>query len=380
MAGCAGETRRTDVDTIDPMVVPAPPGWDTSTEASNWRWMRWAAPAFIVSLLLLGSMQVSLPYYALAPGDARQVNDLIRVPKERSFPPRGKVLLSTVSLSRVNALEAFFGWLDSDVDVLPEDQILGTTPRNKFTQQNIQEMDTSKQLASVVALRRLGYAVPEQGKGALVVQVEKGAPASGRLVQGEVITGVDGHPAALSQEVVDRIKTHEPGESIRLDVTGVKGETRVEQVVLGRRPDGGEGYLGVVLNTKEQKFDFPFDVAIDSGTIGGPSAGLAFTLGVLDTLTAGELTGGKKVAATGTIEIDGHVGDVGGVVQKTAAVRAAGASVFLVPPGEYEDAIAHAGPKLEVVKVTSLDEALAAMARLGGDVSALGSTPSGTSG
>lgn len=375
MAGCARQTRRTDVDTIDPMVVPAPPGWDTSPEHSNWRWLRWGAPAFIVLVLLLGSMQVSLPYYALAPGDARQVNDLIRVPKDRSFPPRGEVLLSTVSLSRVNALEAFFGWLDADVDVLPEDQILGTTPRGRFTQQNIQEMDTSKQLAAVVALRRLGYTVAEQGKGALVVQVEKDAPAFGRLAQGDVITGIDGRPASLSQEVVQGIRVHKPGEVVRLDVMGVKGVTRVEEVTLGTRPDSGEGFLGVVLHTKEQKFDYPFDVVIDSGTIGGPSAGLAFTLGVLDTLTAGELTGGTKVAATGTIEIDGSVGDVGGVAQKTAAVRAAGVNVFLVPAGEYKDALAHAGPKLEVVKVATLDDALAAMARLGGDVSALGATP-----
>lgn len=382
MAGCARQTRRTDVDTIDPMVVPAPPGWDTSPEHSNWRWLRWGGPAFVVLVLLLGSMQVSLPYYALGPGDARQVNDLIRVPKDRSFPPRGEVLLSTVSLSRVNALEAVFGWLDPNVDVLPEDQILGTTPRGRFTQQNIQEMDTSKQLAAVVALRRLGYTVAEQGKGALVVQVEKKAPAYGRLDQGDVITGIDGRPASLSQEVVQGIRLRKPGESVRLDVLDVKGVIRVEEVTLGTRPDSGEGYLGVVLKTKEQKFDYPFDVVIDSGTIGGPSAGLAFTLGVLDTLTAGELTGGKKVAATGTIEIDGTVGDVGGVVQKTAAVRAAGANVFLVPAGEYKDALAHAGPKLEVVKVSSLDEALAAMASLGGDVSALGAapTPAGTPG
>jgi PDZ domain-containing protein len=332
-------------------------------------------------LLLLGSMQVSLPYYALAPGDARQVNDLIRVPKDRSFPPRGEVLLSTVSLRRVNALGAFFGWLDSDIDVLPEKQILGSTPRSKFTEQNIQEMDTSKQLAAVVALRRLGYTVAEHGKGGLVVDVEEKAPASGRLSQGDVITGIDGRPAALSQEVVQVIRQHKPGESVRLDVLGVKGETRVEDVVLGKRPEGGdEGFLGVVLHTKEQKFDYPFDVVIDSGTIGGPSAGLAFTLGVLDTLTAGELTGGRKVAATGTIEIDGRVGDVGGVVQKTAAVRAAGASVFLVPPEEYEAARSHAGSKLEVVKVETLDDAIAAMARLGGDVSALGVTPTGTPG
>ena len=380
MAGCARQTRRTDVDTINPMVVPAPQGWDTSPEPSSWRWLRWGAPAFLAMLVLLGSMQITLPYYALAPGDARQVNDLIRVPKDRSFPPRGKVLLSTVSLSRVNAFEAFFGWLDPDTDVVSEDLILGTTPRDKFTQQNIQEMDTSKQLAAVVALRRLGYTVAEKGKGGLVVQVEKKAPADGRLVQGDVVTAIDGRPTMLSQEVVQGIRQHKPGETVRLDVLGVKGDTRVEEIVLGRRPDNGEGYLGVVLNTKEQKFDYPFDVVIDSGTIGGPSAGLAFTLGVLDTLTAGELTGGKKVAATGTIEIDGKVGDVGGVVQKTAAVRDAGAEVFLVPDGEYAEAAAHAGGKLKVVKVSDLDDALAALAGLGGDVSALGAAPAGVPG
>jgi PDZ domain-containing protein len=308
------------------------------------------------------------------------VDDLIKVPKDRSFPPRGKVLLATVSLSRVNALGAIFGWLDPNIDVLPEDQVLGKTPRGQFTQQNIEEMDTSKQVAGVVALRRLGYAVPEEGKGGLVVQVEKSAPAYGRLAVGDVITGVDGRATSLSQEVVQGIRQHTPGQMIRLDVRGVHGDTRVEEVTLGRRSDGGDAYLGVVLNTKEQKFDLPFDVVIDSGTIGGPSAGLAFTLGVLDTLSAGELTGGKRVAATGTIEIDGTVGDVGGVVQKTAAVRAAGAQVFLVPAGEYKQALAHAGSKLKVVKVTSLDQALVALARFGGDVSALGAKPAGTPG
>ena len=371
-----------DMDTIDPMVVPAPLSWDPSPEPRSWRWLRWALPAFVALVVLLGALQVSLPYYALAPGSARQVNDLIRVPGDRKFPPRGRVLLSTVSLRQVNVLEGLLGWLDPDVDVLPEDQVLGTTPRDEFTQQNLQLMDDSKQVAVVVALRRLGYPVAEHGKGALVVQVEKGSPADGRLAQGEVITAVDGRPASLSHEVVAGIRGHRPGEIVRLGVQGLDGAGRVEELALARRPDGGSeaGFLGVLLRTKEQRFDYPFDVGIDSGTIGGPSAGLAFTLGILDTLSMGELTGGKKVAVTGTIEIDGSVGDVGGVVQKTAAVRAAGADIFLVPPGEYDEARAHGGRSLEVVKVATLDDAIAALARLGGDISALGKAPAGTSG
>lgn len=379
MARCGPETKYKD--SIAPMVVPhAPLSWEPQPEPRQRRWARWGVPAVVSTLLVLGAAQLNLPYYALAPGEARQVNDLIRVPKDRAFPPDGRVLLSTVSLSQVNALQAVRGWLDREIDVLPEDKVLGTTRRDDFTQQNLQLMDDSKQAAVVVALRRLGYEVAEEGKGALLIQIEEDSPADGRLAQGEVVVGVDGRPTTLSQEVVAGIRAHQAGETVRLDVLGVDGEARVEEIALGRREGGTEGFLGVVLRTKEQRFDYPFEVVIDSGTIGGPSAGLAFTLGVIDSLSVGELTGGKKVAATGTIELDGTVGDVGGVVQKTAAVRAAGADVFLVPDGEYEDALAHAGASLDVVKVSTLDEAIQVMARLGGDVSALGKGPAGTAG
>jgi PDZ domain-containing protein len=121
-------------------------------------------------------------------------------------------------------------------------------------------------------------------------------------------------------------------------------------------------------------------VSIDSGQVGGPSAGLAFTLGLIDKLSAGELTGGRTVAATGTIDVDGFVGDVGGVPQKTAAVIASGASVFLVPANEFDEATARAGTRLEVVKVDTLKDALSALGRLGGDVAALGAASTGTPG
>src|SRR5205085_11289384 len=106
--------------------------------------------------------------------------------------------------------------------------------------------------------------------------------------------------------------------------------------------DTGNGpCLGISLGTKAHKFDYPFDVKIDTAGIGGPSAGLAFTLALIDDLTPGELTGGRDVAVTGTIDIDGKVGEVGGVVQKTAAVRRVHASLFLVPSGEYAEARKH---------------------------------------
>lgn len=357
------------METIDPMVVRDPLPWDLPPRPRARRTLRWVVPAVALCLLLAAAILIEVPYYAIAPGTARQVNDLIAVPDDRANPPEGQVLLTTVSLRRVSTLEALQGWLDPDTAVVPEDRILGAGRRRDFSRENLEQMDDSKNVAVLVALRRLGFPVTEQGEGALVVEVRAGSPAAGRLVVGDVVTAVDGVASPLKQSVVDAIGSRRPGEQLRLTVKGVNGATREEQITLGVTPEipAGGAFLGVVLRTKAQTFDMPFDITIDSGDIGGPSAGLAFTLGLLDTLTRGELTGGAKVAVTGTIALDGSVGDVGGVRQKTAAVRAAGADYFLVPPGEFNEARAQAGNRLEVRRVASLEEAIAALADLGGD-------------
>ncbi|MGH9181206.1 MAG: PDZ domain-containing protein, partial [Acidimicrobiales bacterium] len=303
------------------MVVRGPLDWHRRPSPGTPRWLRWAAPAAVLAIVLVAAIVVEVPYYAIAPGTARQVNDLIAVPRDRANPPEGRVLLATVALRRVSAVEAVQGWLDPDTAVVPEDEILGDRGRRDFSRQNLELMDDSKNVAVLVALRRLGFPVTERGKGGLVVEVRRGSPAAGRLVAGEIITSVDGGATPLTQSVVAALAARRPGEQVRLAVLGVDGVGRDETVTLGARPPGGTsaagGFLGVVLRTKEQSFDMPFDVTIDSGSIGGPSAGLAFTLGVLDALTRGELTGGAKVAVTGTISLDGSVGDVGGVTQKT---------------------------------------------------------------
>ena len=122
---------------------------------------------------------------------------------------------------------------------------------------------------------------------------------------------------------------------------------------------------------RQQDFSLPFEVAIDSGKVGGPSAGLEFALSILDQLTPGELTGGGKVAVTGTIELDGTVGPVGGVPQKTVTVRRAGAKLFLVPKEQVAEAQAKATDGVEVVGVGTLDEAIEALAARGGDRSGI---------
>jgi PDZ domain-containing protein len=200
----------------------------------------------------------------------------------------------------------------------------------------------------------------------VVASVEPRLPAAGILQPGEVIVALDSKAVALKEDLVAAIAAHRPGDTVTLSV--VKGSGQAPQPVsvkLGARADGS-AILGVTLQTRNQRFDVPVKVTIDSGNIGGPSAGLAFTLAVLDVLTPGELTGGVPVAATGTIEPDGRVGPVGGVAQKTAAVRRAGAKMFLVPSAELKEAQAHAGKNLQIVRVDSVDDALRALSGLKG--------------
>ena len=360
--------------TVEPIVVRSPLGWDPVAPERKRPWLPFAVIGGVLLVVLGASMLIQLPYYALAPGSARQVDDLIVAESTTTFQPKGEVMLTTITLGKVTPLEALTGWLRDDVDVVPEERILPPdTSDEDYRRFNVAEMDDSKQTAVVVALRRLGYQVAERGEGAVVERVLPEFPANGRIEPGEVIKAVDGKPVALVQEASALIGAHNVGEIVRLDVASADGaSSRLVEVPLAADPQqAGKAVLGVFLRTSKRTFDLPFPVEIRSGSIGGPSAGLAFTLGVIDLLTENELTGGQKVAVTGTIEIDGRVGDVGGVAQKTEAVKDAGVKYFLVPAGEYEIAKAHAGDDLVVIKVSTLQEALDALGQLGGDLSGL---------
>lgn len=356
------------------MVVRSPLGWDPVVHRSRRPWLPWAIAGGVVAVVMVVMAWVTLPYYALAPGSARTVDGLITAEEGRLIPPEGEVLLTTITLGRVTPFGALRGWIRDDIDIVPEEDILPPDiSDDDFRQLNVAAMDDSKQTAIVVALRRLGYQVVEKGQGALIERVIPEFPANGRLSPGDVITAVDGTPVTLVQEATALIAKHQVGESVALGIRPADGgEARTVDVPLAADPDqGGKAVLGVFLRTSQRTFDLPFEVDIESDRIGGPSAGLAFTLGLIDQLTEGELTGGRKVAVTGTIEIDGRVGDVGGVAQKTSAVNESGADVFLVPAGEFEVAKQRADRGVVVLKVATLQEALDALASLGGDLSGL---------
>ncbi len=320
-----------------------------------------AAVASLLVVAAVAALFIRIPYDTIAPGSASRVDDLIVINGHDAYPPKGKVLFTTVSVrERVNLWEALAGWLDPDVDVVSDNDIRGPVPPDQYHQLNVEAMADSKTSAEAIVLRHMGFT--DIGGGAEVISVEPGLPVASVLKPKDLIVGADGQPVTGPAEVIAVIRSHKPGESVNLSVVRDAGPPVDLTTTLGTG-DQGQALLGVRLSTK---LKLPFGITIDSGNIEGPSAGLAYSLALLDQLTPGDLTGGATVAATGELGPDGVVAPIGGVAQKVAAVRKAGAKMFLVPKDNYAEAKAHAGSHLKVVAIGTYDDALRALATLPG--------------
>ncbi len=350
----------------------APPPSPPEPQERRRRWpivVTVAVMGFFV-ILLLGTV-IRLPYVIFSPGSATPVDPIVRISGAPTYPHRGNVLFLTVSVSRErpNVWRYLVAEADDDSDVIGEHDYLQGASRSTVQKENVVAMDDSQLAAKKVALERLGYTVVATGKGALVEQVLKHGPAAGHLHDGDVITAIDGQPIQLRDEVGTAVRAKPAGTTFVFTVKH-KGATRSEAVTSAKAPAGelrGKPYIGIGAGTVGLKLHFPVGVTIDPGAVSGPSAGLAFTLTIIDKLSPGNLTGGKNVAVTGTMELGGTVGEVGGVPQKTAAAIDAGAKLFLVPTAEAREAKARAGSAMKVVGVNSIDDALRALRRNGGD-------------
>jgi PDZ domain-containing protein len=357
-------------DTTDEIVLAGPDdgggseadGWTRPRPPRRRRW--WLVPLIVVGLAAIAAMFIRLPYDTIAPGSSRQVNDVVLVKGGPSYPPKGQILETTVSVrERVSPYEVLFGWLSPDIDVISEKQVRGNTPPKVYEQQNVDAMTDSKKVAEAVALQHLGYNVV-QGSGAVIRDVKPGTAAAGILNPGDVIVAVDGKPVSIETQAVDAIHAHKPGDRVTMSVVRGKAPPQPIEATLGSQ--GGQPLLGVTLETSGLQFKLPFDINIDSGSVVGPSAGAAFGLELLDQLTPGELSGGGKVAVTGQLFLDGKIGEIGGVAQKAVTVRRSGASIFIVPRANYKEAKAHAGNHLKVYAVDTFDDALRILGTLNG--------------
>jgi Lon-like protease len=324
--------------------------------------------AFLLAAFLIGAAFVPLPYYLFKPGAVRDTEPLITVSGAEVYPSDGSIGYTTVSLRQATLLGLTQGWLDDDIDVVPRDDVLSGRDVDENRELNLQMMTDSKQVATFVALDRLGYDVSMM-VGQAVSEVVPDSPADGLIEPGSVITAIDGEQFDDPDDLARLLGDEAPGDRVTVSVQTAPGRDEDVELALVAAPDDpSRAVMGVQVAPVAMDFEFPFEVTIDTGDVGGPSAGLAFTLALIDDLTPGDLTGGAEVAVTGTIQPDGTVGPIGGAGQKAAAVRRDGLDLFLVPSADYEDAVEHAGDDLEVVAVDTIDEALDALGDHGGNV------------
>ena len=320
--------------------------------------MRQRVTAAVGVLALIGLVFAinfyQLPVIALSPGPMEDVLARLKVEGSRVYDSEGKLYLTSVGIDDdVRFYEALLDMANRDVQLLPRAELY---PEEQDTaeidKENAALMDRSKETASVVALREVGYEI--EPSGVEVTQVVAGTPADGKLRAGDRILDADGRAVASTDEVRAAITRHEIGERVAFRIDRDDTEKNVSVQV---READGQPRVGILL--RDLFPDLPVKVSIETqNNIGGPSAGLMFTLSIIDKLTPEDLTGGKRIAGTGEIALDGGVLPVGGVAEKLIAVRRLGVTTFLIPAENCDSVRGQVPDGLRLVKVSTIDDAL----------------------
>lgn len=323
--------------------------------------------AVMVLLLSLGVMVAPVPYVVLRPGptwDTLGVSDgtpVIEIDGEQASESAGQLHLTTVSVDpEVSLFDAIYAWFDPADAVVPEELIYPPDrTREQVDERNAEQFAASQFAAETAALRYLGYP-----SVVTVVRVADGAPAEGALEPGDVLETVDGSEVADVAELQRLVSTEPAGTTLTIGYRrdGEPGTTEITTAALGGQDDTARIGVGV-----SYQVDAPFELTIGLERIGGPSAGLMFALGIIDKLEPEDLTGGEIIAGTGTIDQQGAVGAIGGIPQKLVAAGELGATAFLVPSPNCAEALATAPGGMILVRVETLEEAVAALAQLRAD-------------
>lgn len=364
----------TNVNNLDAIVdgLPAVPD-EQQPPRRSWlrRWWWVVAIAVVTSMVAavaVAAMFIHVPYVIESPGNLYTTNDRISITGAEQYPTVDKIDLVTVSIdTRVTVVEKFLADRNGDDIVVPAKDVLGSQTPAQNEELNKLLMMQSKDTAVLVALQRLGYDVKPTATGVVVQDTVPGSPADGVLRVAETIVAIDGLPVRSTEDLRAIFQSRVPGDRVSITLEATDGTSRTVEVTLTENPDeAGKAFLGIGLVDRLVYPDLPVQVSIVSGGIGGPSAGLAFTLGILDLMSPGDLTAGNEIAATGTIHADGTIGPVGGIASKVMTVDRANVRYFLVPMEDAEEAEAHAPDDLQIVPVNTLDDALNFLASIGG--------------
>lgn len=353
------------------------------------------ASTLILIALLCAGVLIKVPYSEMSPGPT--VNTLgdvdgepvLQITGHKTYETSGNLNMTTVRVTgadyHMNLVEAVYGWLAHDTVVVPHDTLYpnGKT-EEQSTQENAEEFSQSQESAKVAALTELGIPVKSR---VVVSSVVKDSPAQGKLHAGDVIRNVDGTVVEQPEDVAKLVTRHKPGQDVTFTVVPAKTAAAAEKA--GKEPEGTEK---IVITTEKAPKEnraivgiqagtdhtFPFKIDIKLADVGGPSAGLMFSLGIVDKLTPGQLTGGRFVAGTGTIDDKGKVGPIGGITMKLVGARDAGARYFLTPAENCAAAASDTPDGLTLVKVKTIDDAKKSLDRIRtGDTDGLPSCSAG---
>ena len=304
---------------------------------------------------------VTVPYVSLGPGpafdtlgevDGKQVVD---IKGTQTHPTSGHLDMTTVSQrDGLSLAEALTLWLSGQEQLMPRDLVYPPgQSREEIDKANDVDFKESEHSAEYAALGYLKYP-----QAVTVAAVNDPGPSVGKLQAGDSVQAVNGTPVATVEQFTSYLKNTKPGQPVTVDFRRKNAPPGVAQITLGSNKDRKYGFAGLsVMNAPWAPFVVDFNLA----NVGGPSAGLMFSLAVVDKLTTGNLAGSKFVAGTGTIKPDGTIGRIGGIVHKMTAARDAGATVFLVPAENCYEATSGKLPGLQLVKVDNLGGAVNAL-------------------
>ncbi|WP_042442376.1 YlbL family protein [Streptacidiphilus jiangxiensis] len=337
------------------------------------------AATLMLIALFCAALVVPAPYAEMSPGPTYNTlgdqngKPVIVITGHHTYPTTGNLNMTTVEVSsadyRPNLVSALIGWINSDMAIVPHSTLYpDNQTEQQAQQQNAEEFSASQDSAKAAALSTLGFPVKAE---VIVAAVVENSPSVGKLHAGDVIVAVDGTPVTDPQQVSTLVTKHQPGQDVvftvvpkdkTTDITRTPAQqAAVEQkvtITTAKNPDTGKAMVGI---QPDVEHTFPFDVQINLGDVGGPSAGLMFSLGIVDKLNGTNLTGGKFIAGTGTIDADGNVGPIGGITMKLIAARNAGAQYFFTPADNCAEAASATPSGLTLVKETSLKGALDAL-------------------
>ncbi|MDY6827007.1 MAG: S16 family serine protease [Bacillota bacterium] len=316
----------------------------------------------IIVIIVLG-LFIPIDYYVVRPSRAVELSGLITV-EGADTGDEGKFYLVTVTQQNASLTFAAVAYFHPHMELRPSSSVLpADMDEEEYRELLVEYMTESQHMAKVVALRESGYDVTIISEGVEVIGFLEDTEASDYLQEGDIIHAVDGKEIYLASEVTVLVQDRRVGDDVTLTIERDNQKMTVTVPTYPGPDDPEIPRIGIYIKSLPWEPVIPIDVNIDTGSIGGPSAGLMFVLEIMNQLLPQDLTAGKNIAGTGTIDLDGKVGRIGGVKQKIIAAKKAGAKYFFVPEGNFEEAKPVA-EDITLVPVSSLEDALSFLAEL----------------